>query len=85
MAKPSEAISVELPPSSSTSLGIRKLIFRNDPFNFLGLAFNAVPNTSIGLNGHMPDDRVDHGLISCSTPLWALSLVANVFIELICI
>jgi hypothetical protein len=56
------------------------LIFRNDPLNFLGLALNAVSNTPIGLNGHMPDDGVDHGLNSCSTPLWALSLVANVFV-----
>jgi hypothetical protein len=67
-------------PSSSRSLQIRKLIFRNDSLDFLRLALDTISETSIGLDGHMLDDGVNHRLISCGTSLWALGLVANVFI-----
>ena len=66
--------------SIGTSLKIRKLIFRNDSLDFLGLALDAVSNSSIGLDGHMLDDCVNHWRFSCGPSLWALGLVANVFI-----
>jgi hypothetical protein len=65
------------------SLRIRKLIFRDDSLNFLRLALDAVSETSIGLDGHMLDDGVNHRWLSCGTSLWALGLVANVFIQLV--
>lgn len=59
---------------------IRKLIFWNHSLNFVRLAFDAISKTSISFNGHMPNDCVNHGLIGCLASLWALSLVANIFV-----
>jgi hypothetical protein len=59
---------------------MRKLIFRNDALDLLGLALDTVPNSSIGLDGHVLYDRVNHRRFSCGAPLRALRLVANVFI-----
>jgi hypothetical protein len=67
---------------SAKSLRIRKLIFRNDSLDILGLALDAVSKTSICLDGHKLNDGVDHRRISRGTPLWTLGLVANVFIQL---
>jgi hypothetical protein len=65
------------------SLKVRKLIFRNDPLDLLGLALDAVPYPSIGLDGHMLYYGVNRWPFSSGPSLWALGLVANVFIELI--
>lgn len=65
------------------SLTIRKLIFRNDSFDILRLALDAVSKTSICLDGHKSNDGVNHWWISCGTSLWTLGLVANVLIQLI--
>jgi hypothetical protein len=83
MATPSQFIRAGVPPSSSRSLRIRKLIFRDDSLDFLRLALDAVSETSIGLDGHMLDDGVNHRWLSCGTSLRALRLVANVFIQLV--
>lgn len=64
---------------------MRKLIFRNDSLDLLGLAPDAVSNSSIGLDGHMLNDGIDHRRFSGGTSLWTLGLVANVFIQLISI
>jgi len=65
------------------SLRIRKLIFRNHSLNLVRLALDAVSKTPIGLNRHMPDDGVNHGLTGCVTSLWALGLVVNVVIQFV--
>jgi hypothetical protein len=65
------------------SLRVRKLIFRNYPLDILQLALDAVSKTAICLDGHKLNDSVNHWWISCGTSLWALGLVANVFIQLI--
>jgi hypothetical protein len=62
------------------SLKIRKLIFRNDALDVLGLALDTVSNSSIGLDRHVLYDRVDHLRFSFGASLWALRLVANLFI-----
>jgi hypothetical protein len=67
---------------SAKSLRIRKLIFRHDSLDILGLALDAVSKTSICFDGHKLNDGVDHWRISCRTSLWTLGLVANVIIQL---
>src|SRR5689334_21306435 len=68
---------------SAKSLKIRKLVFRHDALDILRLALDTVSQTSICLDGHSLNDRVDRRWISCSTTLWTLGLVANVFIQLV--
>ena len=65
------------------SLRIRKLIFRNDSLDIFRLALDAVSKTSICLDRHELNDGVNRWWIRCGTSLWALGLVANVFIQLI--
>jgi hypothetical protein len=65
------------------SLRIRKLIFRNHSLDILRLALDSISNTSICLDGHVRNDRVNHWWISCSTTLGTLGLVADVVIQLI--
>jgi hypothetical protein len=65
------------------SLIIGKLIFRNYSLDILRFTLDAISKTSICLDGHTLNDRVNHRSISCSTTLGTLGLVANVFIQLI--
>jgi len=69
--------------SNAKSLGIRKLIFRNYSLNILRFAFDAVPKTSVCLNGHTLNDGVNHWWISYSSTLWPLGPVENIFVQLI--
>jgi hypothetical protein len=65
------------------SLRIGKLIFRDYSLDILWLTLDAISKTSICLDGHTLNDRVNHWRISCGTTLGTLGLVANVFIQLI--
>jgi hypothetical protein len=65
------------------SLRIGKLIFRHHSLDILRLALDSISNTSICLDGHMLNDRVNHWWISCSTTLGSLGLVADVVIQLV--
>jgi hypothetical protein len=65
------------------SLGVRKLIFRDDPLHIIRLALNAVSQTSVCLDGHALNDRVNHRWIGCGASLWTLEPVANVFIQFV--
>jgi hypothetical protein len=68
---------------NAKSLRIRKLIFRNDSLDILRLALDAVPETSICLDGHQLNNGVNHWCIGCGTSLWTLGLMVNVFIQLV--
>lgn len=68
--------------SVRTLVTVRKLIFRNYWLNVLRFALDAVSETSICLNGHVLNDRVNHRWISGGNALWPLRLMANVFIQL---
>jgi len=70
-------------PSRGRSLKIRKLIFRNDSLDLLGLALDAVPNSPVGFDRHMLYNGVNRWPFGSGPALWALKLVANVFIQLI--
>jgi hypothetical protein len=65
------------------SLRIGKLIFRHHSLDILRLTLDPISNTSICLDGHMLNDRVNHRGISCSTTLGSLGLVADVVIQLV--
>jgi hypothetical protein len=65
------------------SLRVRKLIFRDDPLHIIRLTLDAVSQTSVCLDGHALNDRVNHRWIGCGTSLWTLEPVANVFIQLV--
>ncbi|MCK1394972.1 hypothetical protein [Bradyrhizobium sp. 1] len=70
-------------PTSATSLKVRQLLFRHDSLDVPRLALDAISKTSIRLDGHTLNDGVNHGWINCLTSLWALGLVANVFMQLV--
>jgi hypothetical protein len=77
---------MQAPPETrkrAKSLTIRKLIFRNHPLDIVRLASDPVSKTSICLNRHALNDRVDHWRVSFSTALWPLTLVLNVIIQLV--
>ena len=65
------------------SLGVGKLIFRDDPLNIFRLAPDPVSKTSVCLDGHALNDRVNHWGVIFGTTLWPLGLVLNVFIHLV--
>jgi len=67
----------------ANSLKVRQLIFRDDSLDIPGLALDTVSKTSICLDGHTLNDGVNHGWIDFRPSLWALGLVANVFIQLV--
>jgi hypothetical protein len=75
----------ETPPANkrATSLKVRQLLFRHDSLDIPRLALDAISKTSICLDGHTLNDGVNHGRINCLPSLWALGLVANVFIQLV--
>ena len=57
-----------------------ELLFGNDPLDIVGLASDAVPQASIGLDRHAADDRVNVRPALFSAALRSLALVMNVFV-----
>jgi hypothetical protein len=65
------------------SLTIRKLIFRNHALDIVRLAPDPISKSSICLNRHALNDRVDHRRVSFSAALRPLTLVLNVVVQLV--
>ena len=59
---------------------MRKLFFRYDAFNFFCQAFNAISNSSVRLDGHMLDDRINRRLLKSLSALRSLNLVKDVVV-----
>jgi hypothetical protein len=68
----------------ASSLTIRKLVFRDHALGIVRFALDAVSQTSVRLDGHPLDHRVNRRRTRFGATLRSLALVVNIIVLLVC-